>query len=470
MTDIQDTYFLNYDVALNVAKQQNMINKHSQQICYYNGESKEDKLPNLINLPFEDLANYFLLENNRVPTTINFDGLDLSQNIVEDIKNSFNNLISSITKNMNLLTDQLINNIKTQVIDFNEPLRFLFIGSRNTTVMQYVSKNMAESLKTLGYDVKLEINNEFEDMNVSRLVKTLFEYKPHVFITINSIYSQYLNYNTFQFIWYQDPMPELTNNNCQIRLRKRDFVFSLVKEIDSFLNNKNVPFMRQGFCTNLVNSDISIEREKKIVFIGSSYADMIHQNEATAKITDILINWISTGKPFYQSFIDKIVEEFKYNKEYLTIQLIPAILRDISVLWLCSIKSNYTIEIYGEGWDKYEEVLPYYKGVLNYGEDISNVYSTATYAFAPHNLYTLQQRVFEATTAGAIPIVYDCREISDEENYDEALCYFNTFQSLEDILKNNEVPKKNFSRLLEENSYNSFSKKILKIIDSELKK
>ena len=469
MINIKDTYFLDYDVALNVAKQQNMIDEYSKQICYYNGELRENNFTNLINLPFENLGTYFLLENNRVPTTINFDGLDLSKTVQNEIHNSFDNLLLSIDKNIEQFGQELINKIKNQSINFDEPLRFFLFGNRNTKVMQNISKNIAESFKELGYDVKFETNNELEHLNLYRLAREVSEYKPHAVISINCNYNFFLNNSTFQFIWYQDPMPELTNNS-QVLLRKNDFVFSLVKKLDILLKNKNIPYTRQGFCSNIIYSiDNSIKREKKIVFIGSSYATRIDQNEQTARATNEIINWLSTGKPFYQSFIDKIVEEFKYNKEYLTIQLIPAILRDISVLWLCSIKSNYKVEIYGEGWDKYEEVLPYYKGVLNYGDDISKVYKSATYTLAPHQSYMLQQRVFEATSSGAIPIVYDCREISDEESYDEAFCYFNTFQSLEDILKNDKVPKKDFSRLLEENSYNSFSKKILKIIDSELK-
>jgi hypothetical protein len=470
MTDIKDTYFFNYDVALRVAQQQNMIDKYSKQICYYDGEIQENSHSNLIHLPFTNLIQYFQNENKRVPSKINFEMYNITKDKKENIYNNFNNLIETINKNKNIAVNKLIEKIKLQQLSFDEPLRVLCIASIDTEVMQYISKNIYNSFKSLECDAKLEINNEFEDMTVERLVKSLYIFKPHIFISVNSIYSQFLNHNTFQFIWYQDPMPELTNN-CQIRLRERDFVFSLVKEIDQFLINKNVIFKRQGFCTNQINSlNPAIIREKKIVFIGSSYANMIHQNEPTSVATDIIIHWLGTGKPFFQDLINYIVEKSNINKEYLTMQLVPAILRDVTVLWLCNIKTNYKVEIYGKGWDKYEEALPFYKGILNYGEDIAKVYNSATYAFAPHNLYILQQRVFEATASGAIPIVYDCREISDENNYNEALCYFNTFQSLEKILQNDVVPKKDFTKLLKENSYDGFSKRLLNIVKIEINK
>jgi hypothetical protein len=50
------------------------------------------------------------------------------------------------------------------------------------------------------------------------------------------------------------------------------------------------------------------------------------------------------------------------------------------------------------------------------------------------------------------------------ESYEEALVYFKKFDELEKVLSDKNPPKKDFTKLLSENSYKGFVDKILKII------
>jgi len=156
------------------------------------------------------------------------------------------------------------------------------------------------------------------------------------------------------------------------------------------------------------------------------------------------------------------------NEAYLLNALLQFVVRDTSVLWLCSHASEYEIEIYGHGWDVYESVRPFYKGALNYGDDIAEVYNGATYCFAPHQAYALQQRVLESAACGCIPIVYDCFDNKDDREYEEALEYFKTPQDLKDILFNDDIVSKDFTKLLDENSYEHFVDEIINKTKKEL--
>jgi glycosyltransferase involved in cell wall biosynthesis len=130
------------------------------------------------------------------------------------------------------------------------------------------------------------------------------------------------------------------------------------------------------------------------------------------------------------------------------------------------MQSEYSIEVYGKGWERYEEVVPFYKGVVKYGKDLADIYNSATYALAPHSIYMLQQRTLEASACGCIPILYDIRDFVEETHYDEALEYFKTEKDLATILSQ-EAKKKEFSRLLEENSYKTFVKKMVALIQKD---
>ena len=335
------------------------------------------------------------------------------------------------------------------------------MASANTNVLQYVSKNIAKTLEKMGYEVVFKLYYGIEDMGY---FKDMADFNPHVQININHLHNHYLNESIFNIIWIQDAVTMLFDDK-KIPLRKRDFIFTLVKDFEDLLKKKGIESLRQSFCVNDDEYKLypDIKREKKIVFIGSSYSKHVKDDENIRRVIDHLSRAFQNGETFMQDKIDKISKEFNVDKTELTTRIIPFVIRDVSVLMLCNIDSDYEVEIYGYGWEDYDSIKEHYKGEPKYGEDIAKVYNGATYAFSPHPEYILQQRVFEASACGAIPIQYDCRDICDEDPYNEAFIYFRTQEDLARILKD-PVPKKDFSRLLKENSYEYFVQKILKIV------
>ncbi|OHE10306.1 MAG: hypothetical protein A2513_05395 [Sulfurimonas sp. RIFOXYD12_FULL_33_39] len=465
----KDTYFLDSKEALRVASEHNRWGvdvAYNLQACYYDGQKIESDLPNLFHLPIENLLEGLVYGRERIPEIIDFSGLDISSKVKMEILTHFDMTIEQAKQYRVQINSKYLSEIKNFKLDFSEPLRFYLMANDQTTVMQFVSKSIADTLKEKGCDVLFDLYRGTEDITC---FKKIYEYKPHVTININHLNNRFLGNDVFNFVWFQDPMEHLVDSS-DLYIRNRDYIFSLLPAFDMLLEKKSIPFQRQNFCIDSTKYKIdkTVKREKKIVFIGSAYHGEDLDRINVLEVIDYIMNLFQNGESFSNEKMDEIVKKFSINKTFLETRVMSYIVRDLSVLWLCSIKSDYEVEVYGWGWDSYEAVRPYYKGVLKYGEEIAKVYNSAAFAFAPHFSYALQNRVLEATACGAIPIVYDRRGVSDEPVYDEAMYYFKTFEDLRNILMNNKIEEKDFSRLLEEHSYVRFVDKILDTIQKSL--
>lgn len=477
----EDTYFLNAEEALRVAKQQNRPSRYSLQICYYNGIKIESEYKNLIHLPIENLLTGLAEGIYRFPTNLNFVGLELSESIKSDILQSFIISIKQAKENRNKYNAHYLKSLRNSQLDFSESLRFYLPANFATQVMQNISKNIANALEKLGYAVLFDLNIGMTD---PASLKAIFEFNPHVTININHMNNRILNNEVFNFVWFQDSLPIVTNEE-PLNLRERDYLFALIPGIQNELKNvKEAHFCEiQDFCinTSIYKQYTNVKREKKIVFIGGSYLenympyvsscggtakDTIDDkatNELIAEVTDIYVN----DGVFSSEQHERLSEKYNKSIELIHNYVIPLVVRDITLLKLCKMNIDYDIEIYGWGWEKYEELKPYYKGVLEYGEEISKVYNSATYAIVSHPYYIIQQRTLESAASGCIPLVYDCRYRYDVNPpyYENGIDFFTNLNDLEKIL--NKTPKdKNLQPLVENHSYSAFIQKILKIIDT----
>lgn len=459
MTQIEDTYFLDYNTAVDIASQDKWLDKWNKQLCYYSGDFKENNLENLIHLPFENIVDYFITKDTRIPTKIDTNGLELSQEVKDDILNSFNILRSQIDVKLEQMGQLLTNEIKSKKLNFNEPLRFLLKGNKTTEVMQYQSKNIANTIKDMGYEVRFELDNQYETINNYRITKAIFEYNPHVTININSIDNFYLNDDTFNFIWFQDQVDLLVQDK-EIKLRDRDFVFHLTKDIEEFILEKNINSTFQPFCLdkNVYKIYNDIKKEKKVVFIGSSFQSTLDSMKKYTIFQDVYnetLNIFEQKSCLTPSHYEHLMNKYNVPKRF--IKFIDAYLtRDYCLEKLCSIKTDYKIEVYGNGWENNTTIEPYYKGTLKYGEDISKVYNSATYGFCS-STYILMQRTLECAFSGTIPLVLDVRDgkqDSCDKRTEDSLELF-TLNNLEDIL-NKEPSKKDFDFIRDRYTFNRF--------------
>ena len=144
----QDTYFFNAQEALKVASQQNRSeNGTALQVCYYEGDKIDSDLVNLVHLPVDNLVDNLAVGYYRFPNELNFDGLDLSYEIMSDISQQFKALLKSANKLRQEFNKHYSHLLKNAELDFNEPLRFWLSGHVMTNVHQHITRNIANILE-----------------------------------------------------------------------------------------------------------------------------------------------------------------------------------------------------------------------------------------------------------------------------------------------------------------------------------
>jgi len=473
-----DTYFFDSKFALEIALKKNQAetknpNIKGLQICYYNGEKLKKTPKNCIHLPLDKIYSYFIKTNNRFPQFVSFNNTDFSHQDKIAFNQKMTDILALSIAANNLLVEKLKKKIKKNKPDFSDKkLRVFIAACRETVVMQHNSKSIAESFKKKGYDVKFYIQkNDMETCGALANMKALHNFNPHITVSINHFNNEYLNKSVLNFVWFQDQMPCLEDNS-KLDTRKNDFVFHLVPHFKKLLKKKNLKSSYQPFCidTKVHRIRKNIQREQKIVFIGSSYQQRI--SELTINEENLLKNLISifTAKgEISQSEINFISKHQNISIEKID-SLIGYIMRDILLIQLCNLSSNYNIEIYGYGWEKYKETKPYYCGPISPGKHLSKIYNSATFVFAPAQ-NALQLRTLEGAANGAIPIAYDNKKSIHEGNkidYDRSIIYFKRITDLTKVLNENSIIEKDLDYLIKKNKYKSFIKKMHKIIQKNI--
>ncbi|MDD2894896.1 MAG: hypothetical protein PHG81_02650 [Aliarcobacter sp.] len=473
----EDSYFFNVLDAIEEAKKNNFVKLghptiFGKQLCYYNADEKREDLPeNCIFVPLENFYNFFYTTKYRLPTRVVVYNDDFSVGGSQILSNQLVKLLNLANTDRNKLIQLYFDENLNLNPDFNdEKLRIFIPSSRYTTVMQYISKGIYDVLKENDkYEVKMFLDEtEFESM--SDYLPLLVEYhnfNPHIVININQVLP-FCNENVFNFIWFQDPMAFIMDKE-EYKKKKREHFFSLTSFFDKCFERKKIPYERQNFAINekIFKVNNEIKREDKIVFIGSSYNDIIKPYNLDQNMIEELKSQLEKGLSFNDNFIENILAKYYIDKDILIQKVIPYIVRDFSVIWLCEseLSKKYKIEVYGWGWENYPEVSKFFKGALTYGEDLVNVYSSAKYTLAPHADYIIQQRVLEAVACGCQPILYDCREKDTAPYYEDVLIYYKSKDELlESFVDCNDEKFESFIKIF---TYKNFAEKILNIVEKE---
>ncbi len=475
---VLDTYFLSSDEALVIANMQNRYgqNNANLQLCYYDGDEIKSDLVNLIHLPQENFLDKLAHGSFRIPVKVNFN----QANIDEDDKvKQENDLINTFKKaeelrGINNLKD--LSSLRSAKLDFSEPLRFYLMASISTRVMQFVSKAIVSTLEQKGYKTYYNLYYGIED---TRSFRNIAKYNPHVTININHLNNTFLSDDVFNFIWFQDNMPILTNNE-KIYLRDRDYIFSYATIFTDLLLKKSVP-KEKIFQMDIVPVDINefyiddkVRKEKKIVFVGSRYQKSRYSQYINKDMDQELISLLENGELLTSKKINKIFKKNNINlddEETYYNEIQQGYIRNICVEWLCN--NHHKVEVYGYDWEKSkkEYIIEKFKGKVK-KSDLNKVYNSAKYVLSASGQVINTQRLGEIVHAGSIPVIYDSRGITNEaETWDDECLYFKTKKELDYILDNNIEPKSYRSeKMLKHFTYDGFMNTIFEQIKQKVNK
>ncbi len=479
---IVDTYFFDSKLALEVALQKNRAETNNPrlkglQICYYNGEELKNTPKNCIHLPLDNIYSYFVTTNNRFPKFVCYQ----NTNFTASDQIAFNAKIAevlnfSIIEN-NRLVEKYKRKIKKNKPDFSEKTLRVFVPAcRETVVMQYISKNVASAFKNLGCKVKYYIQkSDMQCCGALDNLKAQYKFNPHITFNINHLNNEFIHKDVMNFIWFQDLMPILTDNES-LNLRKRDFIFTLNKGMIKALKSKGAEKQNckiQPFCidTDIYKSRKSIQRKEKIVFIGSSYKQAFDNVPVPKKLKqkilyELLEVYLTEGPPSNKKRLE-YCKKYNLKESVLLGHITNYIERDMLIKKIANMNLNLDFELYGYDWDKDEELKKYDKGVLGYGADISKIYNGARYALVSGG-YIVQQRILEGSASGSTPVVLDVRHIDTTYNkkFNNSMIFFKKPSELISLKKDKK--SYNLDLLVKSHSYTNFAQDILNIVDKDI--
>lgn len=478
-----DTYFVDRQIAWHTARQANRVRtQHPRidglQICYYDAPAFSGDVPeNLVCVSSDELLPFLVYTDLRLPTKICY-----PINAEESERNKVQEIFKQLLEKVNAQRDELANELARRCSllnpDFSQPdpWRVLLISSRLTEVLQYSSRGICKALNQLGYQAKLVIeDNDMQQLSAPQILAQYYEFNPHITVNINHLNNQCLSPDTINFIWWQDPMPALSDTTIPLNLRERDITLSLSKTFDDMLAKKGIHDVhRQRFCidTDIFKPDNNRQRKNKVVFIGSSYYLSFARSSAQEKqLIQAYIDYLENGERIDVAMVKRLAAKFNVDEINAATYLLNYAIRETSVTWLCQnvdmdMDMDMDVEVYGRHWEHNEIVAPYFKGELKHGEAIAEVYQVARYALVSHATEIHSQRLIEAAACGCIPLVYDCRHWAEPPYWEEACVYFSNAEQLKHCLS---LTGKTSPEIIAENdSYIKLAERIIELSKQKL--
>ncbi|MET0106914.1 MAG: hypothetical protein ABW072_17510 [Sedimenticola sp.] len=467
---VKDTYFLDRNIALLVSLMQNRVylnhpDRDGLQMCFYDGEPFITSPKNLINVKKDDYIDFFSTTKYRIPKQI-----VLQTQISESQKSELSCQLRAAGKIVADNRDGLFARYHELCRERDpgnpdpQKLRIFLPASRRTNVMQYASKGLATALEKLGHDVLYLVEeNDMEELHF-HVLKAHYDFNPNVVININHINNEWLHENTCNIVWWQDPMPELFENN-EDKYRDNDTIFVIDSRWIGILpRSKQKDSHVQSFCIdeNVFHQNHNTPRQEKIIFVGSSYRRWYENGSQIVKMAlNSLIKEFISGAELTDELIEFYAKKYNVPGQELKRHRLTYIVRDTSVRWICEQGVKLS-EVYGRGWEYDPIIKEHFKGELLHGEAVAEAYNNSEYSLCciPGHIYS--QRLAELTACGCTPVVYDSRYSADPPYFEDQCLYYTTKESLiEQLDKKPSLPPHTIS---DNYTYMAFAKRIVSTI------
>ncbi|MBF0311465.1 MAG: tetratricopeptide repeat protein [Magnetococcales bacterium] len=439
-----------------------------QQLCYADTRppgSEAEWPENLLFVPVEHYFEFFMKTRLRWPQLIAFDEGDA----VSWRRAGLAALSLDVLQLLRLIRfHHRVAEVAAVQPDWraDQPVRVFLASSRETTVMQHCSHDLAEAFRRLGCEVKFLIEADDRERFGEGLV-FLEEYeafRPHLTVNINWANNGYLHPSVFNVIWWQDPMPAFTEGKPMM-LRDRDLVLSAYREYDHLLQRCGVKEVgRQEFCvdTRLFSGGLPWEERRKVVFVGSSHIDNLKRAKGKDEVVGYLRQRFLSGNLLSRQELADLAQRSGLVLETEVDFLYSYVVRDTCVEWLCSLAGRipWEIEVYGRFWDRNPIVAPFFKGEIRHGADLAALYGQARYGLNAHQATILSQRLVEMAACGCVPLLNDDRANAEPPHWEEHCLFFRNAGELLQRLKTR--PPGDPRDIAQAYSYETLAKRILK--------
>ncbi|MBF0308877.1 MAG: glycosyltransferase family protein [Magnetococcales bacterium] len=470
--EVRDTYFLDRDKALETALENQRVRQtqavDAPQICYYGGKALADAPRQMVHLPEEAIPDFIPNTRLRLPKAVAFDPNDVEQ--TRDAVRLATLLDQGRLTRLNRAADLALT-CREQHAPLlpGEPLRVFLPASRETTVMQFCSKGLARAFERAGCVTHLALeNSDLEGLDGFNYIDEQHRLNPHLMMNINHCNNQWIHPETFNAVWWQDPMPEITKGE-PLPWRERDLVCSAYPIWDDFIYKTGASKVhRQDFCYDpeIFRNWTPLAERRKLVFVGCGYPNDPRGLPREEEAIVLLENRLESGAGFDKEAIQAIADATELDYIYVYDVLFSYVVRHRVVEWFCEegSKAGFEVEIYGRFWEWNAIVRPYFKGELPHGPEVAKVYNQTLYALNANAYFVASQRLAEVAACGCIPLVYDARSFSEQPHWEEECLFFKTRSEMAACLS--QTPAKGPEELAHYYSYDRFVGKILDWIEN----
>ena len=472
--DDQDLFFVNTKLAQKIAGKNNHIKQtvyvSARQICYCSGKPLDNPPDNLIVVPAHELVTFFRNTRFRMPFAVEFDPSDPEETKAGLMLAS---LLDSVAHYRWVMVNQFVKINKNLKPEFKpgEPLRVFLFASRKTVVMQYSSRNIAESLSRKGCSVKLLIEeDDRESVNLYQILQEHNNFNPHVVVNINYRNNTWLHQDVYNIIWWQDIMQELLDGK-PVHWRDRDIVMTadpvLIPNLEK-CGAKEV--LRQSFCVNsqIFQNLTPWQERKKAIFIGASYTHLLTSDASEVEAVQAVLDVVRRGELLTMDFLRHIAVRtgLPLHHVYDMGPVFTHAVRETSVEWLCQLapQLDLEVEVYGRTWELNPIVSPYFKGEVSHGPDVAKLYNEARYALSASPYIIDSQRLSEISACGAIPVMYDARPFALKPHWDDECLWFHSQEMFNSCFERK--PPNDPAIIAKTNSYDAFAERIISIATS----
>ncbi|MBF0283322.1 MAG: hypothetical protein HQL51_02580 [Magnetococcales bacterium] len=435
-----DLFFLDSAAARREAREARLIPLNlgvfQPRLCFHPGPAQPGDPPQLIAVPPEPqaAADFFLHTRWRRPRAIVFPPADET---AFDEAMRWARLLDGAAqgrmKRYPLITHAL-QQTTPRFEGTGPPWRFFLPTSRHTNVSRYTLENLAQALRRRGHEVWLAMEaREEEKFDAYDWVQQQHACNPHVVLSINRMYNQWLHPEVVLVTWWQDILHPLTARQ-PIPWRPRDIALSLVPELDPYLRDLGArEIHRLGSCIDPTifrpPPPDAPPRANRVALVGGSYA---HQTmtPATRQLALRLTQRMNQGLPLTREVLQDLAKALDVAWDVAFWQTLHYVVRDVTTRWLCQCRDGVEVEIHGHTWERDPLVRPFHQGIAPHGAAVAQIYQRARYALVPHPFDLQSQRMMEVAACGCIPVVYDCRPLAAPPHWDDHALWFNSPESL----------------------------------------
>lgn len=299
------------------------------------------------------------------------------------------------------------------------PVRMLLITSLFTTVLQYVTDDLAEAFRELGHEtLVLREKDAGEGVDAVMVSRAVLSFNPDMVLCINHLRSEMsasIPADVPFICWIQDLMGHFQDRRLIDQLGKLDFHYTLTQGCKGFLDSlsyREVDVLPFGVNTRRFFPMADLPAADDRV----AYITHLHEVREPAKLPG-LFRWMEENYPFCLTDLDigpplicpKALAHFQVALDEAETREVWSAMghhfRRMERLWFmdCLLESGFQVAVYGEGWDQIAKYRPWHCGVVANGRPLAEAYQK--HKVVLHTGLNMHSRVMEAMAAGGFVVI-----------------------------------------------------------------